>query len=592
MDQSQRPAVSRARPVFDRDVACLLIFVVQATAKGDGMVVPSRAVPVRVTIPDQRALICYSNGVERLVIETRFSGAGSNFAWVVPFPAKPQIEPATSGLFPTLQHICRPQIIHESTRIYIWVLLGVWLGYFLFYVRRTGQVTGCDLMICALVGGAIATVGTVWIVGGVAVLLLLLIAINFKRTRQGWLLPLSFVLLLAFVASSLLLPALGRGRTASQGQSTSERANSVSVLDRRLVGIFETATITSRDPKALQQWLRANGYALSTNADAAIQHYVAEGWVFVAAKVRRDETNFNTSTPNPLSFTFNTKKPVYPMRLTSIENRSLTVDLYVFGDARAAANNFDVELCARANFPAPRNDPYSYTDDYKLREQRDADSVPICHALLREYTAGSTVVTKLSARLAQSDMQDDVWLEWRAYDPKKSEIRSSQGAAIIAANWGASLFALVASALCAVYSSKPENQLPLLTIIAAGVLAFVIAAGVFEFTPKVQVKMLRERYSEMQSKHFELSEIATGRSRIAEARDDLNKVLNDPKHLNHHGLPFGDNTVAGGPIHEEDSPGNYVLLDNSTNFQFVTYDALGEEHVLETVPIDQTNQLH
>jgi len=52
-----------------------------------------------VEIPDQRALINFSNGVERLVIETRFTGRGTNFTWVVPLPAKPVIEVATPGLF-------------------------------------------------------------------------------------------------------------------------------------------------------------------------------------------------------------------------------------------------------------------------------------------------------------------------------------------------------------------------------------------------------------------------------------------------------------------------------------------------------------
>ena len=55
-------------------------------ALADGMVIPTIAYPAKITIPDQCALICFTNGTERLVIETRFTGSGTNFAWVVPLP--------------------------------------------------------------------------------------------------------------------------------------------------------------------------------------------------------------------------------------------------------------------------------------------------------------------------------------------------------------------------------------------------------------------------------------------------------------------------------------------------------------------------
>ena len=52
----------------------LLLLILPLAAFADGAVFHPTAIPAPVTIPDQRALIQYSNGVERLVIETRFSG--------------------------------------------------------------------------------------------------------------------------------------------------------------------------------------------------------------------------------------------------------------------------------------------------------------------------------------------------------------------------------------------------------------------------------------------------------------------------------------------------------------------------------------
>src|ERR1051326_5694263 len=87
--------------------ACTLTPARRAAA--DGKVYAPVAVAAQPVIPDQRALICYSNGVERLVIETRFFGPGTNFAWVIPLPAKPLVEQASVGLFPTLDYLFRSE---------------------------------------------------------------------------------------------------------------------------------------------------------------------------------------------------------------------------------------------------------------------------------------------------------------------------------------------------------------------------------------------------------------------------------------------------------------------------------------------------
>jgi hypothetical protein len=200
--------------------------------------------------------------------------------------------------------------------------------------------------------------------------------------------------------AGLLLPALSGAKRAGISSVTTSQA--VSILDRKLVGIFETTTITARDPKALEDWLRENGFAVSTDAEPIIASYIKNGWVFVAAKVRRDDAKTDTSTPHPLSFTFKTDKPVYPMRLTSLNSQSLTVDLYVFSNARATAPHFKVESCTRPN---------------------------IAHPLLRQWTSDLPVATKLAATLLPDDMRKDVWLDQTPFFvEQKNRLFSQQGA--------------------------------------------------------------------------------------------------------------------------------------------------------------------
>ena len=74
---------------MNRFLALVAFLFVTASCWADGMVMRATAVPAEVRIPGQRALIRFTNGVERLVIETRFTGEGTNFAWVVPLPSPP-----------------------------------------------------------------------------------------------------------------------------------------------------------------------------------------------------------------------------------------------------------------------------------------------------------------------------------------------------------------------------------------------------------------------------------------------------------------------------------------------------------------------
>src|SRR6185295_19722006 len=97
---------------------------------------------------------------------------------------------------------------------------------------------------------------------------------------------------------------------------TSMETSGVEVLDRKTVGIFETATLASPDGSELMRWLGANGFAVPTNLVSTIDTYAKEGWVFVAAKLRREQGELSRTQPHPLSFKFKTEKAVYPLRLT------------------------------------------------------------------------------------------------------------------------------------------------------------------------------------------------------------------------------------------------------------------------------------
>ena len=478
----------------------------------DGMVIPTIAYPAKITIPDQRALICYTNGTERLVIETRFTGSGTNFAWVVPLPSQPVIEEATTGLFPTLQYLFRPEIIHNVPRYW----LGILITFGLIYLFR------------------------------------LLI----KYTSTGF--TIFIVFLLMFLAA-LLLPALSAAKRGGIESTTS--GHNVSILDRKLVGIFETTTIASHDAKALQTWLSENGFAVPTNTKPVIASYVKDGWVFVAAKVNREKPDNETSTPHPLSFTFKTDKPVYPMRLTGVDNGPLSVELFVFGSSRAKAEHFKLESCTQPN---------------------------MVHPLLRQWTAGLPVVTKLTATLSPSDMRNDVWLEQAPFlFEHRNRLFSRQGALTTALNWGVELFAagLVVVCLLAFASEKYKTKLP--RQVGIVVIASVAVAGfTYLCLPKIEVKLVKARsyYSLWHEEEVTLRLVWADENwqTLTQARAGFQELISNPTNAANWGLKNWDNNWVGGQMHEEDSPGNYLLRETNNQLQLIFFNTDGGEEISDT----------
>lgn len=537
-------------------ISLFLLLLLPAIALADGMFIPPVALPAKITVSDQRALICISNGTERLVIETRFTASGTNFAWVVPLPGKPVIEEVTTGLFPTLQYLFRPQIVHDVPHYFAGILALMGISYLLLFVRPGERLRWRDVLACIFVGAGAASGShremfnaglflfvTVVVFGGVVLI----------RIAQSSPLSVFGLMFVAFLClASLFLPAL-----SLKGIQPVFSAEQISILDRKIVGIFETTTISSRDPGALQTWLSQNGYAVPTNAEPVIANYVKDGWIFVAMKVRRDNDAPDTSTPHPLSFTFRTDKPVYPMRLTGLNNPPLSVDLFVFSAGRTEAPHFKVESCTRPN---------------------------IAHPLLRQWTAGLPVATKLTATLSPADMRNDVWLEQTPLVfEHRHRLFSHEGALITAINWGTGFFGvgLVVFGILALAGDNNKirfrQSVGVLTIIST-----VVAGLSYLCLPKIEVKLVsRFIYYNSGAEQFTLRMALDDLNwqTSAEARAGLREIVSNPTNAASYDLKNWDNNFVGGQIREEDSPGNYLLRETNSQLQLVIYDPDGAEKV-------------
>ncbi len=481
-------------------------------------------------IPDQRALIQYENGIERPVIDTSFKGSGTNFAWVVPLPSVPKIEPVTEGFFPTLQSLFQPTIIHEHP----WGALGILL---------LGLVS-----------------------------LTVLRAIRNKKDVLATLLA----YLLISVVAGILLPALGIAGSPDIAEEGLE------ILHREKIGVYDTVTLSATNATTLLSWLSMNGFVIPTNSLPVIQDYAREGWIFVASKLRLASNPGEPVAAHPLSFTFKTSRPVYPLRLTGIDNNPCKIDLYVFGSNQVTVANFKVQQSEQPEYPT--SGEYA---SYRYWE------FPIRHPALVEWLHQSPVATKLSGTLTSEDMRKDAYLSWVPYQHDRLVRYSAAGAISTATNFVC--VPLVVLLLVFYWMGSSETGLSHAgqrnSAIAAGILV-VGWLAMFLMLPKVPVRVTRFSPFHLQStfKNVRLvlllafedqtpsspnknppsleSQTSWLREKLkvgSDARKELDSKLNV-------------NRFTGMPWHEEDSPGNYTIHQESNDVVAVWYDSHGHEN--------------
>jgi low affinity Fe/Cu permease len=409
-------------------MALAIILVAPLFAHADGKVFAKVA---GATIPDQRALIHYANGVETLVVQTAFSGEGTNFAWVVPVPARPEVSAIKPWFFDNLEMVFRPKIYDDPRGA------PFFFGIFHLFV----------LPLLALLAWVIVTPRS-------------------KFTLSKMMIIVAIIGLLAAIS----IPNFVVRRGAATASVVDE---SVNVLERKNAGIFETVTLSSTDGDALSTWLVRNGFHVSDADRPVIREYVNEKWFFVASRIRREALNGKNAKLHPLAFRFKTDKPVYPLRLTGVNNSECRVDLYVFGDSMAAAPGFETDACGKAIYPeieTPK--PFQDTDGQRRPK---AGVLRMRNPELRKIVGEASIATKLKGTLTSSQMADDAYLQWRAPEFQHPEIYARRYA-VADSRGRVSLFLIPALLALIVFRCRnPEKHRPML----AGVIAVLLVGFAF-----------------------------------------------------------------------------------------------------------------
>jgi hypothetical protein len=127
-------------------------------------------------------------------------------------------------------------------------------------------------------------------------------------------------------------------------------------------------------------------------------------------------------------FTFATAKPVYPLRLTGVDNGALKVELFVLGPALARIPGFEV-VDAR---------PTAYPDlDIENRYLRWPSRLEftVVHPGLRSLAGDAAFATRLNATLSPVQMRTDALVEWEGNTPYQQVRYSARGARLSCLQW-------------------------------------------------------------------------------------------------------------------------------------------------------------
>ncbi len=114
------------------------------------------------------------------------------------------------------------------------------------------------------------------------------------------------------------------------GGSTAATQGSVQVLVNQTFGPYDSVVLQATGAGSLSAWLSQNGYAVPAASQTAIDAYVAEGYDFVALRLRPGQ---GTEAIRPVRITTASPTPFVPLRMMAGAPGNVAVTLFVLAQS-------------------------------------------------------------------------------------------------------------------------------------------------------------------------------------------------------------------------------------------------------------------
>jgi len=363
-------------------LALLSLLFVYHISDADACFVP-KMVKKLPNIPTQRALVKYRGGTETLIIESTLDGNGRDYGWIIPVPNQPKkIEKVSPGFLKTLSLQLQPKIHYQPHPkpfdIYIYTLYTFLVLIACFIFMRWGAKRSI-----------------------LPLILIVFFMIWFPNIYSYWDSPTG-------PESSLLMDPF------------------VKTKSREVVGNYDIFILEVRDSSELNSWLDRNGLShFPPKATGIIDDYIAQGWYFTVAKLNTDSVGI--ATPHPLLLTFESDRPVYPMKLTALAGSNVYLELFVVSDQEAVPINYDItkEYCNYFDYnQIPASDFHSESSGSKRFVPRKFFKIhqEIAHSDAFEMLWDGCVVTKIADTVTSNDMKADMFFRFKEAVPFQKQL--------------------------------------------------------------------------------------------------------------------------------------------------------------------------
>lgn len=125
---------------------------------------------------------------------------------------------------------------------------------------------------------------------------------------------------------------------SSAARSAEDNGGGVTVVSEGVVGPYDTVTLRSSDPNALENWLKNNGYAIPPAIAPTIAAYVSEKFDFIAIKLRPGQ---GVRAMRPVRVVFPGADNSLPLRMVAAGvGAQVAITLFVIGEGRYHPQNF------------------------------------------------------------------------------------------------------------------------------------------------------------------------------------------------------------------------------------------------------------
>ncbi len=202
----------------------------------------------------------------------------------------------------------------------------------------------------------------------------------------------------------------------------------VDIIERDVIGAYETVVFAAGDVEGTMQWLRDEGFIVNSSMAPFIQSYSDANMLFLASKLVPGAT---TTDIKPLRMRFAAEDPMIPLQMTAVAAEpDMTITAYVYADQAYAPR--DTELAQvdpqflsadsddRMNYPMLLSRAIddaggkSFVAEYagspivaSLNGQEPSEELSAGVSLINELAKKHRYLTRLTTRMSAADMTYD-----------------------------------------------------------------------------------------------------------------------------------------------------------------------------------------